>query len=55
MWVYAPPPDTSSPLEASAPPHFTRVLSERCVPGVMYASVPMIGLTPCAFAARQNS
>lgn len=32
-----------------------RVLSVRCVPGVRYASVPMIGLIPASVAVRQKS
>ena len=36
-------------------PHLTRVRSVRCVPGVTYASSPMIGLMPCLRALAQNS
>ena len=50
MCVYAPEPETSS-LFCSGVPHATRDLSLRWVPGVTYASSPMIGLTPAAFAA----
>ncbi len=32
-----------------------RVRSPRCVPGVMYASVPMMGFTPAALACFQKS
>ena len=52
MCVYAPEPDTSSPPPL---PHRTRVLSPRWVPGVMYASVPMIGLMPASVACFQKS
>ncbi|MDF2573468.1 MAG: hypothetical protein K0S05_380 [Agromyces sp.] len=52
MWVYAPEPDTSSPPPL---PHRTRVLSLRWVPGVRYASVPMIGLMPASVACFQKS
>ncbi len=52
MCVYAPDPDTSSPPPS---PQRTRVLSVRCVRGVRYASVPMIGLIPASVAVRQKS
>ena len=52
MCVYAPDPDTSSPPPS---PQRTRVLSERWVPGVRYASVPMIALTPWACDCFQKS
>ena len=52
MCVYAPEPDTSSPPPL---PQRTRVLSPRWVPGVMYASVPMIGLMPASVACFQKS
>ena len=52
MWVYAPPPDTSS-REPS--PQRTRERSVRCVPGVRYASTPMMGLMSWALAWRQKS
>ena len=49
MCVYAPEPETSSSF-CSGVPQRTRALSERCVPGVTYASMPMIGLMPASFA-----
>ena len=52
MCVYAPEPETSSPPPS---PQRIRVLSLRCVPGVRYASVPMIGLIPASVAVRQKS
>src|SRR6218665_2238806 len=54
MWVYEPEPDTSSSPLAPLP-HRTRVLSVRWVPGVRYASVPMMGFTPCRVAFFQKS
>src|SRR6266536_1418631 len=52
MWVYAPPPETSS-----SPPSAQRTLvrSYRLVPGVTYASMPMIGFTPAPVACFQKS
>ena len=47
--VNAPEPLTSS-FCCDCVPHRTRVLSLRCVPGVTYASMPMIGLMPASFA-----
>ena len=52
MCVYAPEPETSSPPPS---PQRTRVRSVRWVPGVRYASVPMIGLMPASVAVRQKS
>ncbi|CPU66955.1 Uncharacterised protein [Mycobacteroides abscessus] len=54
MCVYAPRAETSSD---SCPccPNRTRVWSNRLVPGVTYASTPMIGLMPFACARDQNS
>src|SRR5690554_939025 len=52
MWVYAPEPETSSPPPL---PQRTLVLSLRWVPGVRYASVPMIGLIPASVAVFQKS
>jgi hypothetical protein len=52
MWVKAPPPDTSlGPPSAQR----TRLRSYRDVPGVRYASMPMIGFTPAFFAFSWNS
>ena len=54
MCVYAPRAETSS---CSWPcwPNRTRVWSNRLVPGVTYASMPMIGLIPAAVALDQKS
>ena len=49
MCVYAPEPETSSSFWSGLP-HRTRALSARCVPGVTYASMPMIGLMPASVA-----
>ena len=54
MWVYDPEPPTSSWFWWFWPQRI-RVFSRRDVPGVMYASVPMIGLMPFAVACFQNS
>ena len=53
-WVYAPLAETSSSFWCASP-HFTRVLSKRLVPGVTYASTPMIGLIPALVALFQKS
>ena len=51
MWVYAPPPETSS-----SPPsaHLTRFFSN-LDSGATYASIPIIGFTPAAIAFLLNS
>ena len=54
MCVYAPDPETSSSFWSGLPQR-TRVRSVRCVPGVTYASMPIIGFTPWAWAADANS
>src|ERR1700709_2468488 len=54
MCVYAPEPATSSE-DCVLVPHLMRDLSPRAVPGVTYASVPMMGLMPAAVAFCQNS
>ena len=45
------PDQKSDDVSGSGDPHCTRVLSLRWVPGVMYASSPMMGLTPALRAA----
>ena len=47
MWVYAPPPETSSSPPAA---HLTRRLSN-LDSGATYASIPIIGFTPAALAS----
>ena len=49
MCVYAPEPATSSSFWSGLPQR-TLALSARCVPGVTYASMPMIGFTPTSVA-----
>ncbi len=48
LWVYAPLPETSSPFWCGRP-HLIRFLVQRDS-GATYASMPMIGVTPAAFA-----
>lgn len=52
--VYEPPAETSSSF-CSGVPQRTFVRSNRLVPGVTYASSPMIGLMPAAVAFDQKS
>ena len=54
MCVYAPRAETSSDAWCASP-HRTRFWSNRLVPGVTYASTPMIGLIPWFLAFCQKS
>lgn len=54
MCVYEPRAETSSPAWLASPQR-TRVESNRDVPGVTYASTPMMGFTPAAVACFQKS